>query len=116
MQVALGTATVALAAALGWLLFGPRVGLAAAVLSAVHPTLVAMSHYLWSETLFTVLLSAGLVALVAGWRRRGIAWALAAGALFGLAGLTREVGLLVGVAGAGWWLFWECRRQRSKPS
>ncbi|MGI9592466.1 MAG: hypothetical protein ACR2P8_13935, partial [Myxococcota bacterium] len=67
-EVVLGTAVVALAAALGWLLFGPRAALAAGVLAGVHPTLVATSHYLWSETLFTALLSAGLVALVAGWR------------------------------------------------
>lgn len=104
LEVALGSAIVAFAAALGWLLFGPRAGLAAAVLAGLHPTLVAMSHYLWSENLFAALLSAGLVALVAGWRRPGIAIALVAGALFGLAGLTREVGLLVGVAGALWWL------------
>lgn len=104
LEVALGTAIVALAAALGWLLFGPRAGLAASVLAALHPTLVAMSHYLWSENLFTALLSAGLVALVAGWRRPGVAPALVAGVCFGLAGLTREVGLLVGGAGALWWL------------
>jgi arylsulfatase A-like enzyme len=102
--VLVGTAAVALCGALAWLLFGPRVGLLAAALACVYPGFAAASATLWSENLFTALLTAALLAAVA-WTRWPRAWlALLCGALFGLAGLTRELGLPMGVAAALWWV------------
>lgn len=99
-----GTAVVALCGALAWLLFGPRVTLLAAALACVSPGFVVASATLWSESLFTALVSAALLAAVA-WTHRPRAWlALLCGALFGLAGLTRELGLPMGVAAALWWI------------
>lgn len=99
-----GTAVVALCAALAGLLFGARVALLAAGIACVYPTLVAASATLWSENLFTALLTAALAGAVA-WMRRPRAWlALVCGALFGLAGLTRELGLPIGASAALWWI------------
>jgi hypothetical protein len=52
--VAVGCLLVPLTAWLAALLFDTRTALVAAVLVAIDPTLVAASHTLWSENLFTV--------------------------------------------------------------
>ncbi|MFN7950776.1 MAG: glycosyltransferase family 39 protein [bacterium] len=90
---------------LGALLFGPSAGLAAGVIAAVHPELVAYSQFLWSENLFTALVTlAAAIALSgatppeAGARPPGLRSALISGLLFGLAILTREEGALVALA------------------
>ena len=65
---------------------GPGAGALAAALVAVQPELIWFSGHVWSETLFLALLWWGLERLVAG-------RPLAAGALLGLAALTRETAL-----------------------
>lgn len=103
-QVLLGAATVALTFRLGSAWFGPRAGATAAALCALHPTLIAFSHYLWSETLFTFLLVALLLVLsgrvLPGAPRTGVA-----GALFGLCCLTRSVMWSFLPLLALWWLW-----------
>jgi 4-amino-4-deoxy-L-arabinose transferase-like glycosyltransferase len=90
-DVALSTLTVAAAALLARSLGGRRAGHVAGWLCALHPGLVAFSHYLYSETLFAALLTGG--ALFAFRRPEGATRAeqVAAGVLFGLAILTRSV-------------------------
>lgn len=90
-NVALSTLTVAAAALLARSLGGPRAGRLAGWLCALHPGLVAFSHYLYSETLFAALLTGG--ALFAFRRPQGATRVeqVAAGVLFGLAILTRSV-------------------------
>jgi 4-amino-4-deoxy-L-arabinose transferase-like glycosyltransferase len=74
--------------------WGRRTALFAAALAAVFPPLVLLSKELLSESLFIVL---ELAAILAVFKFRGsgglLRWALAAGALCGLASLTRNVGL-----------------------
>jgi arylsulfatase A-like enzyme/4-amino-4-deoxy-L-arabinose transferase-like glycosyltransferase len=103
-SVLLGTLLVALCAALAGLLFDGRSALLSAALACAYPTFVAGSGYLWSETLFSVLLTAALVGVVAWWRNPRVWVALSAGACFGLAGLTREIGVLVAGAAVAWWI------------
>ncbi len=104
VQCLLGGVLVALTAYLGRALFDARVGLLAAIVCALYPSLIAFSHYLFSETLFTVLLVAALWGVVAWPSRRGWFHAAGIGALFGLATLTREIALPVAVACALWWI------------
>lgn len=111
VEVAAGTLVVAATAMLAWILFGGRAAFFAALLAALHPGFVAASHYLWSETLFTALLCGGL-ALGAAWTlrpRAGIA--IAAGVVFGLAGLTRELALPVAAAVGLWWIVTSAARR-----
>lgn len=105
LQVALGTLLIALTGWFAWRLFGPVAALAAAAMAALYPTLIAYSHYLWSETFFSVVMLAGLL-LVVEVARTWSAWqALLAGALFGVGTLTREVALPVALLCALWWLW-----------
>ncbi len=105
LQVALGTLLVALTAWLARALFDRRSAVLAALLAALYPTLIAQSHFLWSGLLFSVLLVAALIGVVEVQRRRRWIPTLLAGITFGLAGLTREVGVLVAGASAGWWVW-----------
>ena len=104
VEVALGTALVMATVWLGWGLFDRRTGLVAGVMAAVYPTFVAYSHLLWAETLFALLITSALAALV--WMERGrVGWpALGVGALFGAAALTREIALPVAVVAVFWTL------------
>jgi uncharacterized membrane protein YkoI len=79
-------------------LFGPRPALAAGILAAISPLALAVGASLESETLFTALVLGATAAALAARRERRIRWAVAAGALAGLAALTRTNGLLVVVA------------------
>jgi 4-amino-4-deoxy-L-arabinose transferase-like glycosyltransferase len=92
VQALLGALLVPAVALVGRRTFGPDVGLAAGVATAVYPTLIWYSAHFWSEPLFLALLWWGLErALVADEGRTGAA--AASGALLGLAALTREVPL-----------------------
>jgi 4-amino-4-deoxy-L-arabinose transferase-like glycosyltransferase len=101
-QLALGTVLVALVFLLGQALFDARTGLLAALIAAIYPELVAYSHFLWSETLFAVLLVAGLVAVWYAEARGSRPLALLGGAAFGLAALTREIAIPVAGVCAAW--------------
>lgn len=104
-QVACGVLVVLLTTLLGASLFDPRTGAVAGLLAAIDPALVTHSHYLWSETSFSVLLLLALIALVRA--REDDHWPsyLLAGLLFGLAALIRELALLAAGA-AGLWCVW----------
>jgi 4-amino-4-deoxy-L-arabinose transferase-like glycosyltransferase len=89
-----------------WLIFlivrriwGFPTALAAAALAAVFPPLVLLSRDLLSESLF-IALELAAVLCVLNFRRAGgaIRWALAAGALCGLAALTRNTAFALVVA------------------
>jgi 4-amino-4-deoxy-L-arabinose transferase-like glycosyltransferase len=89
-----------------WLLYlvvrriwGVPTALVAAALAAVFPPLVLLSRDLLSESLFIVLELAAVVAVL-NFRRAGgaLRWALVAGALVGLAALTRNTAFALVIA------------------
>ena len=103
-QLTLGIILILTTAALGHALFGPRVGLLAALGVAVYPTLIAHSHYFWSETLFSVLVTGALTGIVRGERNPSPFLAAGTGLVFGVAALTREIALPIAAASSLWWL------------
>jgi len=104
VQYALGALLVLVTGLLGWQLFGARVALVAAAFVAVNPTLIAFSHYFWSEPLFAVLLTLAFAGVLRLPDRPGFAWAALCGLAFGCAALTREIAIpAVGIAAAWSW-------------
>lgn len=85
----LGTVSVAIVGWVGAGLFGPRAGLIAAALMALHPVLAFLPSTQYSENVVVLALVLAFGAFFAAWRRGGPwRWALA-GALFGVATLVR---------------------------
>jgi hypothetical protein len=85
--------------------FGERAGLLAALFAALYPELVWFASHFWAETLFAVLLWWAIERLVASDALGSTPAAAAAGALFGLAVLTRET-VLYFLPIAACWLAW----------
>ena len=87
---------------------GARVGLWGAAAVAVYPTFIAFSHFLWSEPLYLFWLSCALALLVSGKGPGSWGRVIAAGALLGVSGLTKESGLIFVPLAAGWivWKQW----------
>ena len=96
--VALGVVSVWLVFLIALRLFSRRAALVAAAIAAVFPPLVWLSASLLSENLFVPLVLAAALALVHARERPGVAVVAAAGALLGLAALTRSNGALLLVA------------------
>jgi 4-amino-4-deoxy-L-arabinose transferase-like glycosyltransferase len=105
---------VALVGALAAALLGVRAGLAAMAIAAVYPPLIAAGATLMSEALFVAFV---LGAVLAALRGRRVGWALAAGALAGLAILTRANGavLLLPLVLALWGRPWRSRAALAAP-
>jgi 4-amino-4-deoxy-L-arabinose transferase-like glycosyltransferase len=104
VQAVLGGVLVWLVAWLGGRAAGPEAARAGGWLAAVYPPLVWTPAYVWSETLFSVLALATVAVLTLDRRRRGLY--LAAGALAGLAVLTRPA-MLFFLPLAALWLAWK---------
>jgi len=75
-------------------LAGPTAGIVAAVVAALHPTLVAADGSLMSETLAGLLVLASLLAALEVLRTGRTAWAVGLGAAIGLGALVRGEALL----------------------
>ncbi|HEU5103871.1 MAG TPA: phospholipid carrier-dependent glycosyltransferase, partial [Roseiflexaceae bacterium] len=123
-NIALSATTVYLIYRLTLALFGPgrrgRAPLLAALLAALLWTLVTFAGLYMAETLFTFLLMSGLLCLVS-WRvgsggRRALWLAIGAGALFGLATLTRSITLLFLPVLALWMLLYRPRTKDEGPT
>lgn len=108
-QSVLGALLCVLILALGWRLGGLRVGVLAAGFAACYPPLVRISSEILSENLFLCLLLGALYCLLRSRDGHRLPWQLGAGVLFGLAALTREVGLVVLLAT----LIWQVLERRS---
>ena len=95
-QIVIGTVLVATIGLVAALLWGPVVALVAMALAAVYVPLVTMSGTVMSEPLFAIFMLGCLGAAIMhrrsahGWR-----WALLAGALAGLAILTRANAMIL---------------------
>ncbi len=98
LGVALGALSVLLLYLIARRIWGRRIGLIAAAMGAVFPPLVLLSRDLVSENLF-IALELAAVLCVLNFRRSGgaLRWAVAAGALCGVAGLTRNAGLALAI-------------------
>ena len=109
-QHALGVATALLTYLLGRALAGPLAGLLAGLAAALAGHLLLYERLIMSETLFTSLLVAALLALVRAGQGGGWRWALAAGLALGGATLVRPVAqallvlapLVLLLGGRGW--------------
>ena len=76
-------------------LWGRHTALVAAGMLAVFPPSILMSAELWSENLFVVATLAAILAVVRFAGTGQLRWMLAAGALCGVALLTRNIGLVL---------------------
>jgi hypothetical protein len=93
VQAGLGALLAPAVARVGTVAFGPRAGAAAGVLAALYPDLVWFATRFWSETLFIVLLWWAIERALAADTSARARTAAAAGFLFGLATLTRELAI-----------------------
>jgi 4-amino-4-deoxy-L-arabinose transferase-like glycosyltransferase len=91
----IGAAVVVVAGLIGGRVGGPRVGLAAAGIAALHPLLVAADGSVMSETLYGLFVLLALLAALVLLERPSHAVAAALGASVGLAALSRGEGLLL---------------------
>jgi len=91
-QVLLGVLTVWLSYRIGRrLLRDERAALAGAFAIALLPELIAFTHFVWTETLFTALFAAGFLALLRVADSRSPRDAAVAGLLLGAATLVKEI-------------------------
>jgi 4-amino-4-deoxy-L-arabinose transferase-like glycosyltransferase len=104
LEIFLGTLLVALSGLLGWALFDYKTGILTALIAAGYPSLIAFSTFLWSETLFAVLIVAALTCVVRVERTQSWLLVVAAGLAFGAAALTRELALPILGAAFLWWV------------
>jgi 4-amino-4-deoxy-L-arabinose transferase-like glycosyltransferase len=105
VQTVVGALLVPAVGRVGRSLFGPRAGLVAAAATAFYPELVWFSTHFWSETLLLTLMWWGTERLLAADATGALGRVAAAGALFGLATLTREPPLYL-VPAVLVWLAW----------
>jgi hypothetical protein len=102
LQAAVGALLVPAVARAGRTAFGPKVGLVAAAVAALYPDFVWFSVHFWSETLFTVLLWWGIERTLRADESGSSKTAVAAGVLFALSALTRELALYLAPLAAVW--------------
>ncbi len=83
-----------------------RTALAASLIHIFYPSFVAFSHYLWSESVYFLLMLSGvyfsILLLEAEDNRPAVRYAVLSGAALGLAGLARATILPLLVAVPGW--------------
>jgi hypothetical protein len=91
----IGAASIVAVGYLARRVAGPRVGLIAAALAAVHPVLIGADGAVMSETLFGLLVVLAVLAAYAVCERQSLARAAVLGALVGVATLTRGEGILL---------------------
>ena len=101
-QAAIGALLVPAVGLVGARAFSTRAGLWAAAVAALYPEIVWFSVHFWSETVFMVLLWWGIERLLAADVSDGMGRAVAAGALWGVAILTRETVLYFVPLAAVW--------------
>jgi 4-amino-4-deoxy-L-arabinose transferase-like glycosyltransferase len=110
-EAIVGVLTVLLTYLLGKAVWGWRVGVTGAAFVAVHPYLFVLSGFLYSETIFTLLL---LLATLVLFRARDVKLVALAGFLAGLACLAKPSALAFLAAGVIWILVtarWSWRRR-----
>jgi hypothetical protein len=102
VQAVVGALLVPAVGRAGRTAFSPRVGLAAAALTALYPDLVWFSVRFWSETLFIVALWWGIERVLEADLQGSRGAAALGGLAWGLATLTRELSLYLAPFAAVW--------------
>lgn len=102
VQAAVGALLVPAVGRAGRIAFSPRVGLAAALVTALYPDLVWFSVHFWSETLFVVSLWWGVERVLQADDSGSRGAAALAGVFWGLSTLTRELSLYLAPFAAAW--------------
>ncbi|GEM_PF-2988036 len=102
VSVISGVATIVLAGILAKRLFGNTAGLASALVVAAHPGLVHYSGVALTESLYTALLTAGVLAVWSALHTDGTKRWFISGVLVGLSFLTRVAGVFVAIVPAAW--------------
>jgi hypothetical protein len=92
VQHLIGVATALVVFTFARTIYGSLAGLLAGLAVAISGPQLIYEHYLLSEALFTLLLSASLGAVVAGVARDSRGWLLLAGVVLALAALCRPIG------------------------
>lgn len=100
LQLLLSTLLVGLCGLLAGVVWDYREAVVAGSIAAVYPELVAYSHFLWSETLFSVFICTYILLLLVTIRvdRGKVLLVVLAGVALGAAALTRELAIPAGVA------------------
>ena len=115
VQALLGSLVIPAVFRIGLRVFGSRTAAAAATLAAFNPELIWYSAHFWCETLFLALLWWAVERVMAADETSSIWAASGAGALFGLAVLTRET-ILYLLPLAALWLARSAPRRRLAPA
>ncbi|MDJ0848212.1 MAG: glycosyltransferase family 39 protein [Myxococcota bacterium] len=111
LQVGMSGVTVWLVFLLGRALFDRRAGLVAAGLFAFDPGFVGYTHLLWGETLLALLNVGWALLLLRGVREGRAGLLCGAGALLGLAALTRQLMMNFALLAAAWIFLLRPRRE-----
>jgi len=90
-QALMGAISVALVYWTGTLLMNPRAALLGSLLMAVHPELVGLTAFVYSENVFILFITAGVPITIIAARRRDPRLFLLSGIIWGLATLSRGV-------------------------
>jgi hypothetical protein len=120
-QTVLGALLVPAVGRVGRLAIGRRTGLVAAAITAVYPELPWYSAHYWSETVYVLLLWWAIERTLAADSAPSSRTAAAAGALWGLSCLTRELSLYLVPIAVVWLLrapiatWWRMRAARTMP-
>lgn len=95
-QALIGCMTVIMTYIMARLCFASRWAFLAGLFTALSPHLVAMSHFLLTETLFTFTMMLASLLLAFSWQKQHQSLSLVAGVLFGYLTLIRPIALLLG--------------------
>ena len=101
-QSLLSAATVFLMALMARRWVGREAGLATGLLGALYVPMILESGIIYTETLYTFCLTAAVGAAILAVREKRLRTALASGAVFALAGLTRELAFYQAALYAAW--------------
>src|SRR5574341_303603 len=93
VQAIVGAGIAVLAALLGRRMFDVRTGVLAGFLYAIAPISAIMVGFAYAETMFSLWMILGAMAALAGVERNRLAWSAIGGLLYGIAMLTRPIGL-----------------------
>jgi 4-amino-4-deoxy-L-arabinose transferase-like glycosyltransferase len=119
LQILLATATQVTLFLWARRCFGERIALGSVWIFALYPTLVAFTHFLWSETLYLFLLVAAVAVMFGGIERMGrrrFLLLVASGLFFGLAALVRPVALYFLVFWLPWLAIKDTDRSRGRQT